>query len=239
MPFWALGALSRDMILPGLPLSALMVVAPVLVASVATARHEGRAALLRFLSQSFDAHKMRGWAWFIVLFTMPSAMILSAWLQLASGANLPPPAIDVTQTLILLVAFFVAATAEELGWTGFATQRLLNTQSILSTGLIVGFVAAVWHLLPLIQADRTWSWIAWWALSTVMRRIIIVWVYARGGRSVFGAALFHTMSNLAWMLFPVMGSHFDPKTTGLVLLVYATPVIVFEAAAKHAKSNRD
>lgn len=232
IPFWVLGAFSKIELLPGLPVSALMVITPLFVATIFTFAQEGRAGLWRFLAQSFDAPKMHGWAWVVVLCAMPSAMVLSAILQIASGRDLPPMVIDVSQTLILFAIFFLAATAEELGWTGFATRRLLEKQGFLIAALIIGIAAVIWHVVPLLQAGRGWDWIAWWALATMSRRILIVWVYAKGGRSVFGASLFHTMSNLTWMLFPVMGSHYDPSTTGLVLLVYAALVLIFMSAVK-------
>ncbi len=47
----------------------------------------------------------------------------------------------------------------------------------------------------------------------------------RGGRRVVAASLFHTMSNVSWMLFPVMGSHYDPMVTAVILAVLATIVV--------------
>lgn len=55
---------------------------------------------------------------------------------------------------------------------------------------------------------------------------MIVGLYALAGRSVLAAILLHTTSNLAWMLFPVMGSHYDPAVTGLVFLAFAVPLVV-------------
>ena len=39
---------------------------------------------------------------------------------------------------------------EELGWTGFAIPRLLNRYNALTTGVIVGILWGVWHLLQMI-----------------------------------------------------------------------------------------
>ncbi|NSW76539.1 MAG: CPBP family intramembrane metalloprotease [Candidatus Atribacteria bacterium] len=39
---------------------------------------------------------------------------------------------------------------EELGWTGFVIPRLLKKQSIMSTGVIVGILWGLWHLLQMI-----------------------------------------------------------------------------------------
>lgn len=239
VPFWVLGALSDDMFLPGLPLSALMVVCPVMIAAILVSRNGGRSALWTFLAQAMDCRKMRPWAWIATLGTMPLVMVLSGGLQTASGTDLPPMKFEVGQALILFTVFFLAATAEELGWTGFATSPLLKARGILGTGLIISLAAVVWHVLPLLQADRAWDWIAWWALGTTSRRILIVWIYARGGRSVFGASLFHAISNLTWILFPVMGSHYDPMTTALVLITFAIVILLFDALTHKSNLHRD
>ena len=237
-PFWVLGALADGQLLPGLPVSAFMVVCPVLIGAFMVSREGGTGAVWRFLAQAADARNMRGWAWIAALGIMPGVMFLSAALQMAAGTELPPMEVDPVQALTLFAVFFVAATAEELGWTGFATHRLLATRTVLATGLIVGAIAVLWHILPLLQADRAWSWIAWWAVGTTARRIIIVWLFARGGQSVLGASLFHTMSNLTWMMIPVMGSHYDPASTALVLVAFAAAVLLFDAVAPKDRASQ-
>lgn len=54
----------------------------------------------------------------------------------------------------------------------------------------------------------------------------MVWLYNNTGKSVFGAALFHAMVNVSWLLFPSYGSHFDPRVTGLIVSVAAAIVAV-------------
>lgn len=237
-PFWALGYVTGDQFLPGLPVSSLMVLVPTLVAGGLVWRSGGAGAVRHFLAQAFDAHKLRPWAWIAALGTMPAVMLLSGlWLS-ASGAELPPFEFDLVRVLILFALFFLAATLEELGWTGFATQPLLKRVGVILAGLIIGLVAAVWHLLPLLQVDRAWDWIAWWAVGTMARRVLIVWVYARGGQSVFGASLFHTMSNLSWMMFPVMGSHYDPMRAAIILVGLALLVVIAEVLRSKRRASQ-
>ena len=92
--------------------------------------------------------------------------------------------------------------------------------------MLLGVVWATWHIIPLVQADRSWTWIAAWCLSTVTQRVLIVWIYNNTGKSVLGAILFHAMSNLGWQLFPIHGSHYDPRVTGLILALAAALVTV-------------
>ena len=217
VPFWLVGSLTGGTFLPGLPVSSAMVLCPALAAALLVGRVHGRRSLKAFALRAVDCGRMPIWAWAVALLTMPMVMAISAVWQTALGQHLPQPALDVFQLAALLALFLVAATLEELGWTGYATGPLMRAYGWIGAGLIIGAVSAVWHLIPLIQAGRAWDWIAWWALGSVARRVIMVWFYWKGGRSLFAVSLFHAMSNVTWMAFPVMGSHYDPMVTGLVL----------------------
>ena len=81
-------------------------------------------------------------------------------------------------------------------------------------------LSALSAFCPMV-AHRPVAWMARWCLYAVAARVLIVWLYNNTGRSVFAAALFHTMLNLSWMLFPVDGSHFDLRFAGLVLACVA------------------
>jgi uncharacterized protein len=52
----------------------------------------------------------------------------------------------------------------------------------------------------------------------------MVWLYDNAGRSVFGAILYHTISNLCWQLFPNAGSDYDPRRTAILILLAAAIV---------------
>ncbi len=216
-PFWALGFWWDLQLLPGLPVSAFMVVCPSAAAAFLVGKQGGAVELRHWLAQAVDCHRMPAWAWLATVGVMPSVMLVCALLQIQLGRELPAFSMDLGRGMVLFLVFLVAATLEELGWTGFATRRLLARYSVLATGLVVGLISVAWHIIPLLQVDRPWGWIAWWALGTMLRRLLIVLIYARGGASVFGASLFHAMSNLSWMLFPVMGSHYDPMLAAVVL----------------------
>ncbi|MDP5218762.1 hypothetical protein Q5Y75_16150 [Ruegeria sp. 2205SS24-7] len=225
LPFWALGTLTDMRLLPALPLSALMVVAPATAASILVLRIGGVQALRRFWRRSVDAAAMRLWAWVVVVVTMPLVMVLSgAWL-LATGHDLPAPQLDPGQLLGLFALFLFAATVEELGWTGYAARALYVSHGLLTAGAILGVATVLWHVIPLLQAGRKWEWIAWWSGGTISRRIIILWLFVHGGQSVFATSLFHAMSNLSWMAFPVMGSHFDPQSVAVIMVLIATLIL--------------
>ena len=103
----------------------------------------------------------------------------------------------------IFVVFFILGAGEELGWMGYAADPMQERRSALTTGIILGLVWAIWHFVPLIQMGRTLTWIAWWTLSTVALRILIVWLYNNTGKSVFAAIVFHATSNLSLAAFPM------------------------------------
>lgn len=233
IPFWIIGAATGLEVVPGLPVAALMAMCPAIAALIVTAREGSLGDVRDLLGKIFDYRKLRApWLLLIVLFK-PAVMVLSFTIMRAFGVPVPTPHFSVATIALLFAAFFVFAIGEELGWSGYATDRLQAHRSALQSALIVGVIWAAWHLVPLVQAHRAPAWIAWWCVGTVATRVIIVWIYNKTNRSVFGAILYHDIDNVAWLTFPVIGSYFDPRVTGLLLLGCA--VIVATVRRRDAK----
>lgn len=86
-----------------------------------------------------------------------------------------------------LITGLAAGFFEEIGWTGFAIPRILKKNNVLKTGLIVGFIWAIWHILPGIwfgyasgTIKNTVSLISYVAdpfFFLVIYRILMVWIY--------------------------------------------------------------
>jgi hypothetical protein len=141
---------------------------------------------------------------------------------------LPDPTPWTFAILPLLILFFIAALGEEIGWTGYATEPLLQRWGALATGLVLGGIWAVIHFIPLTQAHRSVEWIAWWSLGTISYRLIMTWLYVNSGKSLFGAAVFHAMINVAWQLFPNNGSHYDPRIFSLIAFAFGIAIYITE-----------
>lgn len=231
LPFWLFGNFVGSEILPGLPVSSFMVVCPTIAGALLVWRAGGYSALRDFFRSALDCN-MRLWVWLVALGTMPLVMILSGVILISFGESLPAPDIQLSQVVALFFVFLIAAVAEELGWTAYLTRPLVRKHGLLVAGLIIGSVAVVWHVIPLLQADRGYGWISWWAVGTVCRRVLIVSLYVKGGQKVFAASLFHAMNNVSWMLFPVLGSHYDPVSTAIILLV---PVALVASISRNSR----
>ena len=226
VPFWVLGGVIGIQLLPGLPVAALTFVCPGLAALILVGRENGSAGAKTLLARAFDYKRIKAKNWYtLILLLNPGIFVLSYVVLRLLGTPVPVPQIHILPTLTLCVVFFVGAVGEELGWSGYAIDPMQKRWGSLQASLLLGGVWAVMHFVPLAQVHRSLGWIAWWSLWTVSARVIMVWLYNNSGKSVFGAVLFHAASNVCWQAFPIHGSFFDPRVTGLIAAFVAVVMI--------------
>lgn len=227
VPFVLVGASARGHLMPGLPVAALMFVCPGLAALLLVYRETGRTGVARLLTRCVDFKSVAPAYWYApILLLMPAVALASFLVLRLAGVDLPAARPSIAWVLGLFVVFFVSGAAEELGWSGYALDPLQQRWGAVAAGLMLGVVWALWHLPALIQAGREVSWIAWWSLGTVAMRVLTVWLYNGAGRSILAAALFHATQNVTWQLFPVQGSHYDPRVHGMILTLVVLVVMV-------------
>jgi membrane protease YdiL (CAAX protease family) len=107
---------------------------------VVTAVTGGRPGLRVLLS------RIRRWRavpamWAIALLTSP-VITIAVLLFLAATVS---SAFTPEARVVGLFIGIIAGVLEEIGWTGFATSRLLNRFSPLVAGLVLGLIWASWH----------------------------------------------------------------------------------------------
>jgi len=228
LPFWLAGALATLQPLPGIPLTALIIVfCPATAAIFLVHRESKTAGVRKLLKRSFDFKRIKEKIWCLpIVLLVPGVAILQFGLIRWMGVSLPIPQIPALKTLGIFLAMFIAAQGEELGWSGYAIDPMQDRWGAFLAGILLGLVWAIWHIVPLVQVHRSPVWIAWWCLGTVAARVLIVWLYNNTGKSVFGAAVFHTMINVSWQLFPIHGSYFDQRVNGLIMAFAAGIVTV-------------
>ena len=241
LPFWLAGILTSFQLLPALPISALGFLCPVIAATIMVYREKRAAGVKELLKRAFDFKRVKAPIWYVPTFLlMPGIMVLSYVVMRLQGVPLPAPQFSIGMILALFAVFFIGALGEELGWSGYVIDPLQKRFGALWAALLLGVVWAIWHYIPLLEAHRSLEFIAWWSLGTVAARVIIVWLYNHTGRSVFIAALFHTMVNLTWQVFPVNGSYYDPRVTGLITAIVAVIIVLMwgpRALAWHRKQG--
>jgi membrane protease YdiL (CAAX protease family) len=227
VPLWLIDALAPLDLLPGFPATTLNVFCPLIAASILVYREDREdktAGVVELLKRSFDYRRISAKVWYIpTVLLNPGIAVLAYGLMRLWRVPLPAPQFSVLAALTMFLASFIAALGEELGWSGYAADPMLHRRNALQASVLLGFVWAAWHVVPLVQAQRSLAWIAWWFLSTVALRVLIVWLYNNTGKSVFATALFHAISNVSTLLFP---EYYDPRVTGLITALAAVIVTV-------------
>jgi membrane protease YdiL (CAAX protease family) len=217
-PFWLLGMLTERHFLPGVPVSSLMVLGPLLAASILVYRENKTTGVAELLKRSFDYQRINAKVWYApIILLMPGVMAVEYGLLRLLGEPVPSPHFSILTALAIFLTIFIAALSEEVGWMGYAIDPLQARSSALQASVFLGLVWAAWHVIPLLQAGERPAWIAWWSLATVAQRVLLVWLYNNTGKSVFATAVYHAMMNVTWQLFPVNGSFYDPRITALLV----------------------
>jgi membrane protease YdiL (CAAX protease family) len=154
--------------------------------------------------------------WYAVILLLVPAITATAalmdWFLGGRGLQLELAARLLQQPwLILPLVFFYlifGPLPEEMGWRGYALDRLQARWSALTSGLILGVAWASWHL-PQFFIEGTYQrglgfgstsfWI--FMLSIIMLSILHTWIYNNTRRSTLSAILFHFVVNFTGELF--------------------------------------
>jgi membrane protease YdiL (CAAX protease family) len=186
----------------GLLLFGFMCLGPSTAGLVMTVVVAGRAGLRDLWS------RIRRWrtsrvTWAIALLTSP---VITITVLLFLAATVSSAFTPETRVVGLLIGI-TAGLFEEIGWSGFATPRLLGRYSPLIAGIVLGLIWASWHGL----ADFTGNiatkgmdgWPIWfvtyWLIPLTGYRVLMTWVYART-TSVSVAVAMHA-SWTGWQFF--------------------------------------
>jgi membrane protease YdiL (CAAX protease family) len=228
IPFWILGAVAGDAtkIIPiKLPISALMTFCPLLAAAILVYKEQNIQGVQELLRLSFDFQKIKDKKWYMpVVLLMPTIAALSYLYLKITGAILPEPPTPFLSVIIFFFVYFIGAIAEEVGWSGYVAEPLQDQYGGFKASIIIGFIWAIWHIIPYSQAHQTPIWIFWQCVGTVFLRTIMVWIFNNTNRSVFALILFHAMINISPYLFPSNGSHYDPFIFAVLLAITAIAI---------------
>ena len=182
----------------------LMLLGPSVSGLALTALLEGRAGFRRLRAGA--AHWRVGLGWTLVaLMTMPVLLLATLW---PLGVFLDPAFAPRFQWPLFAIGL-VAGSFEEVGWTGFATPRLLHRQRLFLAGLLLGLVWALWHALVDFRQnshEMGTLWLLEFAVFYVgaltAYRVLMTWVHANT-QSLLLAVLMHA-SYTGWLfvLYP-------------------------------------
>jgi membrane protease YdiL (CAAX protease family) len=167
---------------------------------------DGRAGVADLLRRSSRWRFGPAW-WLLAVLVVPVGVLL---LGVALFGHVPSEA-GTTTWLRLLSAYLVelgialvtVQLCEEIGWTGFAQDRLQAHHGALRAGLLVAPAFALIHLPTYVvgapitgeTALRLLGGMVAVTLFAIVFRLLLAWTYNGAGRSVLAAALLHASFN--------------------------------------------
>jgi membrane protease YdiL (CAAX protease family) len=107
----------------------------------------------------------------------------------------------------LLTLLILGPVPEELGWRGYAIERLQTRYSPLAAALILGFFWALWHTPLFFLRDMlhwrhgvgsAWFWM--FMIQVPCMSVLISWLFNNTRHSTLAAILFHFSTNFAFAL---------------------------------------
>jgi membrane protease YdiL (CAAX protease family) len=186
----------------------LMLLGPSTSGLMLTVSVEGRDGLRQLWANVTNWRLDLRW-YAIALLTTPLLLIAILW----PLSGIVDPAFAPRFQWPLFVIGIIAGSFEEIGWTGFATPRLLARQSPLKAGLGLGLVWALWHVLidfryNLNTMGNVWlpQFAIFYVATLTAYRVLMTWVYANT-RSLLLAVLMHA-AYTGWLMviFPATSS---------------------------------
>jgi membrane protease YdiL (CAAX protease family) len=223
---WLPGVLSGlgviETAVPSIPLVLLGGLGPAFAAIVLTARAKGRVGLKALAKSALDPR--RAFPWLLGASALLIVLHASARFIYSLVAETLPVSAKVTSPLTAIVFFIIVfflggGLDEEIGWRGYALDRLQTKFSALNASLILSAFWIVWHLPLTLMEGTNQSLVPFWlfTLAVIPLGIILTWIYNSTG-SIFAAAFFHALGNVLLEVFVVNPTPDSTAITGMIIL---------------------
>jgi len=210
---------------------------PSLAALYLIARRDGKTGVRALLNRVIS---LRLGYWYIpTVLLLPVLLVVAHLLNMRllggpfpkSGLLLEPWWIPV-----LFVMFVVMQLAEELGWRGYALDRLQQGWSALFASIVLGSAWAIWHIPMFLangfgQHDYHLPFGQFW-LTLVLMSVIMTWLQNNTNNSLAPALIVHACINLSGEVLPLIEKNRDIRgnyavwVLANVLLFFAVMIIV-------------
>jgi membrane protease YdiL (CAAX protease family) len=204
-PFWILGGQLKNSVLPdNLPVSDIgAVLAPTVAAMILRFREAGSSGVRELFRRILDYGRIRNKRWLLVaILVMPLLYVVTYLAMRVLGYPVATEWHPSPMLIGVFMLFFVAAIAEELGYSAYETDALRQRMTALKAALVMGTLWAVWHLPSMIAMGQSTELILWGLGVTVAVRVLSVWIYVNAGASAFAVILMHAIGNTARTGFP-------------------------------------
>jgi len=226
---WGLGAVVNalfsitDSIILILPF-AILSAGPLVSALVVSAVIGGKSAVVALL-RKFTIWRV-GLRWYVIaLFLLPALALAAIYLNVLLGAPAPTVAAFGTWSGMLgafalrLVFPWDGPMLEELGWRGFAQERMQKLYTPLTANLILGLLVTLWHFQYIPSGDYAWIFIP----GTIASTILYGWVYNGTGGSVLLTLIMHATEPLLWVSFTGV---YETRAMGIRVIIYVVTATI-------------
>jgi uncharacterized protein len=219
-----------DLELPGIaPFILLSALTLAGAAFVTTALAEGRDGVRVLRRRTFHFRVNPGWYPFAILLLPATGLLAASAISglMPIGSLLSNPAILVSVVLGAVVAFVLVNWWEEVGWTGFALERLQPRMGPIAASVVTTWLQALIHV-PLVfiaggvtegrvAAEQIPFYLVALFILPISVRLVLTWLYNVTGRSLPIVGLYHAGLGAATGsgFIPVLAPGVDP------LIVYA------------------
>ncbi len=220
-------------------------IGPLLAGLVMTVMMQGRRGFAELWQRLIDVRRI-GLGWSMVIFLLVPLVTLAA-VAIAQLTGSPAQPVDWEPLLdglrhpvnLLLFSSFIflfGSLPEEIGWRGYALDRLQERWSAFMASIVLGLAWGAWHV-PLFFMENYYQGFGgeppdplWFFYDILLTTILITWIYNNTRRSVLAAALFHFMLNLSGEILPA-SAQVDLYKTALTTAVVITVVLWWGAGS--------
>ncbi len=172
---------------------------------------QDRAGRRDFWRRVVDIRRI-GWRWgAVIVLIFPLGYGLSGVAFSLLGGNVPRLTDILAQLAnpglvaqLVLANLIISGFSEELGWRGFALDRLQARRSALTASLILGLVHALWHTPLFLIPGTSQGEMGLFSLDyflfllmVPMGAVIMTWVYNNTQHSILSAVLLHFFQNFS------------------------------------------
>lgn len=178
--------------------------------------------------------------WRVSIRSYSAAMLITPFLLTAILGTLTlispvfMPGIITASDKFTLMGFSIAAGLaagffEELGWTGFAIPKMQLKHSAFATGVMLGVIWAIWHLLADFWGGYASYGVLYiphfllWAVALPAYRVLMVWVYNNTGSLLVAQLMHASFTGSQFLLTPPAVSIADDV---LWYLIFAASLVV-------------
>ncbi len=187
---------------------------PALAGMVFTYQEGGREALRDYGRRLVEVRRIPAWVWGAAVLIMPVILLMAGQIDLffgGQGVQLDARDFAFTKGLPLVLAipaailFFwvVGPLPEEMGWRGYALDRLQQKMGPMRASVVLALFWVGWHIpLTLMSGafgeafspGSTGFWLL--VVDFISVSILMTWLYNQSNRSILIAVLFHFDCNM-------------------------------------------